>query len=827
MSGETEKNISVLFCAAWRTLIDRRRWVLWRYETPSQGGKPTKRAYDLRGQRTSTKNDFAFWGSLRDTLTFANRYPRDSWNGVGYVPDGTEGLVFIDIDDCRDALTGALSQGASDLIQACNSYTEITPSGAGLRIIGTSSWPLGGWGKRVWTLPDGTRGEMYHHVNFVTVSFNRLSGTPDIFDPIDSVVSGLLPAAITDTDTDEEFTSERDPHAPLDIIEETLSYLPNPSNNWEFFNNVGMACFRACGGDYAGLELWRGWSSKCDTHSDAECDARWANYEISPPDALGFGSLIYWAREAPENKAVGWEGGYLWLKTHRGPESVGECPFSPLPIEDMSGVSTTSTPDISAVDSRVAVPQFSDEDLARRYVDKYLGDARHVQAWSQWFIWKDTHWQRDNINETYSRAREICSDAANIKAQQSTSLKGLQAAAALASASTVAHVEKLARYDMRIATAADAWDTDPWIINTPAGTLDLRTGVLRSCDQADMITRITPASLDTDICDLWLSFLNDVTQGDQDLVAYLRRVAGYCLTGCTKEHALFYLHGSGGNGKSSYLNALLDVLGVDNYGQTAPMDLLLSTGHSDHPTEIARLRGARLVVASETEEGRRWNEQRITSLTGGDPMTARFMREDYFTFLPQCKFLIAGNHKPHVRSVNEAITRRLSLIPFDAKIAKDKLDKSLADKLRANRNKIFGWMLQGCLEWQRVGLQPPAKVRHATAEYMENENTRAIWWREKTVIAPGHQTPVANLFAAWRAYAELANESPGTRKDLTDWLRANNIQLSMDSAHRAICLGFRLVDIVASSSTGPTVTVAEAETAFAAAALPATKPTLQ
>jgi hypothetical protein len=598
MSGTDKNSLTKLPHAAWHNLIGRKRWVLWKWEAPLQGGNPTKRAYDLRGQRTSTKNDFAYFGTLDEILRFGNQHPKGSWDGIGYVPDGTEGLVFIDIDDCRDKVSGALSQGAADLITACVSYTEITPSGGGLRIIGTSAWPPGGRGKRIWTLPDGTHGEMYHHVNFVTVTLNRLSGTPDQFNRIDHVVGGLMPAA--NTIEEEDFGVERDPTAPLEILEETLNALPNSVNNWEFFNNVGMACFRACGGDYAGLEVWRGWSAKCETHSDAECDARWANYQISPPDALGFGSIMYWAREA--NKAIGWEGGPLWLRENRGPEAIGECPFPALPIENMSpGVNVVNgqvPANLNIPNGRVSVPEFSDEDLARKYADRYIGDARYVKNWG-WYIWKDTHWRMDDKNEIFTRARDICSIAANDKRQQSNSAKAAQAAAGLASATTVAAVERLARYDERLAISTEAWDRDPWLLNTPAGTIDLKTGQLRPPSQTDLITRVTNASLLIEDCEFWLSFLDDITQRDPEMIAYLQRMAGYCLTGDTTEHALFYLHGTGGNGKSTFLNALQDVLGLDNYAQTAPMDLLLSSGRSDHPTELARLRGTRLVIASE------------------------------------------------------------------------------------------------------------------------------------------------------------------------------------------------------------------------------------
>jgi len=188
---------------------------------------------------------------------------------------------------------------------------------------------------------------------------------------------------------------------------------------------------------------------------------------------------------------------------------------------------------------------------------------------------------------------------------------------------------------------------------------------------------------------------------DAELVAYLQRVLGYALTGVTTEHALFFCYGTGANGKGVTINTAAGIL--KDYAQTASVETFTASHTDRHSTELAALRGARLVTVAETEEGRRWAESRIKTLTGGDSIRARFMRQDEFEFIPQLKLLISGNHKPGLRSVDEAIRRRFHLIPFTITLPSEERDPELAEKLKAEWPAILGWMVEGCLAWQREG----------------------------------------------------------------------------------------------------------------------------
>jgi putative DNA primase/helicase len=203
----------------------------------------------------------------------------------------------------------------------------------------------------------------------------------------------------------------------------------------------------------------------------------------------------------------------------------------------------------------------------------------------------------------------------------------------------------------------------------------------------------------------------------------------YSLTGSIRDHALFFLYGTGGNGKGVFLNTWASILG--DYAKVAAMETFTVSHGDRHPTDLAMLRGARAVIAQETEEGQRWAESRIKALTGGDPISARFMRQDFFTFTPAFKLMIAGNHKPSLRSVDEAVKRRFNLVPFTVTIPKAERDPKLPEKLVAEWPGILAWAIEGCLEWQHIGLSPPPAVQAATASYLADEDTIGLFLAER------------------------------------------------------------------------------------------------
>jgi len=433
----------------------------------------------------------------------------------------------------------------------------------------------------------------------------------------------------------------------------------------------------------------------------------------------------------------------------------------PLPdteVETIARSICNYAPGNTEQDEDIRPPGFTDDALALEFTERYAEDWRYVAAWGYWLHWDGKCWRRENTLRAYDLARFVCRGAA-------ARCNKARLAAKLASANTVAAVERLTRADRRHAATIDQWDRDPWLLNSATGVANLRTGQTHPHGRLDYMTKLTAAGIADEQAkpERWLAFLNDITSGDEELQRYLARMAGYALTGATSEHALFFLYGTGANGKSVFLNTLAAVLG--DYATNAPMDTFMETRNDKHPTDLAGLRGARLVTSIEVEKGRRWAEAKIKSLTGGDKISARFMRQDFFDYKPQFKLLVAGNNKPSIRDVDEAMRRRLHLVPFTVTIPAEKRNHALPEQLLLERDGILRWAIDGCLAWQRVGLNPPACVLSATEEYLESEDALGRWIAEECFQNPRVKEGSDVLYQSWKAWCEKNGEYlPSLRK---------------------------------------------------------------
>lgn len=425
----------------------------------------------------------------------------------------------------------------------------------------------------------------------------------------------------------------------------------------------------------------------------------------------------------------------------------------------------------------------SDDGLGLAFSRRYAEDWRYCAEWGQWLSWTGSRWNPDRTLVVQHLVRGVCRAASALAERPSQRSK-------LASSSTVAGVERLARSDPRHSSSAQDWDSDVWAFNTPSGTVDLRTGAMRRHARADRLTRMATAGMGRD-SPLWRRFLADVTGGDTQMQTYLQRVAGYCLTGVTTEHALFFLYGTGANGKSVFVNTLTSILG--DYATSAPMDTFMESRGERHPTELAGLRGARFVSAVETEEGRRWNESKLKAITGGDKIMARFMRQDFFEYIPQFKLVIAGNHKPAIRNVDEAMKRRLHLIPFTVTVPPARRDPELAQKLLGERDGILRWAVDGCLDWQQHGLEPPASVSDATQDYFEDEDAHGQWMAVAGALDPNAFALSSDLYGSWKVWAEENGEYVGSIKRLIAALAVRGLAPHRNSTGQRGLIGFRLL----------------------------------
>ena len=329
-----------------------------------------------------------------------------------------------------------------------------------------------------------------------------------------------------------------------------------------------------------------------------------------------------------------------------------------------------------------------------------------------------------------------------------------------------ANLLALAQSVRPIADAGDNWDTDPWLLGVPNGVLDLRTGTLREGQPADRITFATNTPYDPNAeCPLWDRTVAEIFSHDDELIRYADRYLGYSLTGDCREETLAFCWGGGANGKGTLMNTVGWLLG--DYADDLPFSALEMHERSGIPNDIAKIVGKRFVTSSETGESKRLNEARVKALTGRDPMTARFLHREFFTFQPVAKFWLATNQKPIVRDTSVGFWRRIHLIPFTRSFA-EKPDLTLKDRLRDEAPGILARLVRGCLAWQREQLNPPAAVREATRSYRADSLPLVDFLEERCVVEAGATATFGELFADYCRWCLSRREARLTRREFID-----------------------------------------------------------
>jgi P4 family phage/plasmid primase-like protien len=423
-------------------------------------------------------------------------------------------------------------------------------------------------------------------------------------------------------------------------------------------------------------------------------------------------------------------------------------------------------PAVTAAASQIE--HFTDLGNAKRFAARYRDRLLYCEKWTRWFEWDNMRWRDDETLEVYRLAglliRSLYPLAKRIRddEERQAFLKHLARSESFRAQTALIN---LAKADPAFAVRPGDLDCDPWLLTLENGTLDLRTGKLRPHDQRDRITKLAPVRFDpTASCPNWLEFLHMVMGGNQRLVSFLQRAFGCCLTGITSDKAMFILYGaSGDNGKSTMVDVIQLLLG--DYAVRTPTETFLRKKDGAIPNDVAKLKGARFVWASENERGSRLSESLIKEMTGGDKLSARFMRGEFFEFYPEFKPWLATNHKPQVRG-DRALWNRLKLIPFHVTIPKDrqKPRHEVMAMFRREFSGILNWALEGCLEWQRNGLGVPEEVVTATREYEAEQDTFAMFLEEKCVRAPNARVLSLALYREYKSWAEQYGESPVSHK---------------------------------------------------------------
>jgi putative DNA primase/helicase len=403
---------------------------------------------------------------------------------------------------------------------------------------------------------------------------------------------------------------------------------------------------------------------------------------------------------------------------------------------------------------------------AKRLVKQHGAALRYCYPYSNWLSWDGKRWQLDVTGEAERRAKDTIArvriEAALLEDKANRTALWNHARNSESDSRLRAMLSQ-ARSEVGIAIKPDDLDSNPLLLNVNNGTLNLQNGELRPHRQADLITKLAPVDYDPHAdCPMWESFLATIMGSKPGLTNFLRRAIGYSLTGDTSERAMFILYGSGANGKSTALETIRAVVG--DYAARTPAETLLARRDNAIPNDVAKLKGARFVSASETDEGRRLAEAQIKDLTGGDTISARFMRAEWFDFKPECKLWLSTNHRPVVRGTDKAIWDRLKLIPFDVRIPEEQQDCKLLSKLKTELPGILAWAVCGCLEWQAEGLGVPEEVRNATGNYQSEMDVLANFIADACVLTPDARAGATSLFQAYKRWCDDNGERCGSQR---------------------------------------------------------------
>lgn len=563
--------------------------------------------------------------------------------------------------------------------------------------------------------------------------------------------------------TDEEIWSPASLMAPLERVRAAVISLPNTNEAFpgrDDYLTVGTAIKAALieHPDEA-FALWWDWCQKWEgnervsTNTIETAEADWER--MRPPFRIGAPYLFDLARE------------HGWSNASQDFQD-GAIPLEPMPERRMA-------------DRSGAVP-YSDAWLASRFIAEFGDRIRYCGQLGGWLCWDGATWQKDDLNT----ARSLCGKSLRRAGREAldTITKKKEAeemAWRCGQVNVLNAVMNYASYSPLVAMPVTLFDADLWALNTPDGIVDLTTGVMTKSDPARLCTRATAIAPDSSVKPTrWLRFIEESTGGDEELAKYLQRLAGYCLTGSVREHSLTFFYGPGGNGKGTFVKAMVEMMG--GYSQVAAMDTFVSSRFDRHPTELAALFGARLVTAEETQEGRSWDDAKVKTLTGGNIISARFMRENLFRFQPQFTLVFAGNHLPRIANLDEAMRRRFHLVPF--MVRPKEMDRELEDKLRQEYAGILAWAIEGCIAWQREGLKPPFAVRKATEVYFADEDPLGRWLSEMTEKKQGEGTMTRDLFSAWRIWCGDSNEKVGTERTFSQAMQQRGYERWLDPRTR-------------------------------------------
>jgi len=404
--------------------------------------------------------------------------------------------------------------------------------------------------------------------------------------------------------------------------------------------------------------------------------------------------------------------------------------------------------------------QFTDTTNAYRLLTEHGKDIRYNAVWKKWLVWDGTHWSLDDGYLIHDRGLKMIRGiyeellkTADYRDRLDIEKHAMQSESARRRKALI----EVASWIPELNVKTDDLDKDPWLLNVRNGTIDLRTGELREQRHEDLITKCANVDYDKNAdCPVWRKFLMEIMNYNNDLIHFIQNAVGWAITGDTSEQTMFILFGTGANGKSTFLNTIMSLLG--EYASATPTQTFMKKQGEQMTNDLARLRGARFVTTTETEQGRRLSEPLIKQITGNDRITARFLYGEFFNFVPTFKIFMATNHKPVIKGTDHGIWRRIKLIPFTTRIEEEKQDKHLEQKLMKESSGILNWLLEGARRWNKEGLKPPRIIINATAEYRAEMDVIGDFIKERCELKPGVNIRARELFKCYQDWCDENNE---------------------------------------------------------------------
>lgn len=675
------------------------------------------------------------WSSFKQACDACDKY---NFDGIGFMFGN--GYFGVDLDHCIDNV-----DFCDEFVETLQSYAEISKSGSGLHIICKG------------VLPEGSRRkggvEMYSSGRYFICTGNiynlNYREVIDCTETIKVLHNKYLPSSVP--------KAELRPVAIIDISDQEVIDKARNCKSGQLFNLL-----------YSGL-----WEGIYNSQSEADlalCNqlAFWTRRNAEQMDRIFRSSRLM--RKKWDTKRGGDTYGNITIqkacancdqvyepKQHGGDNSLAIAFFR----DGKVGISPTDEQTAESYD-------MTDTGNAHRLYDRFGQIIRYSFNRKKWYFWTGKMWVLDESGEIKKLADEICEDlkreAWKIQ-DEDIQEAALKFAKKTASSSSKEAMIKECQHLKDIPASPDDFDAYNDFLNCQNGIVNLRNGELIPHDSLFMMSKICNSEYDTEGREptRWLQFLDEVTNGDKHLQDYIQKCVGYSISGSNKEQCAYFLYGMGNNGKSTFLDTIADLLGT--YAANAQPDTIMlqsrigSTGGGAN-SDIARLKSARFVTCEEPTEGVRLNEGLLKQLTGGSKVTCRFLYGDEFEYTPEFKIWCATNHKPTVRGTDVGIWRRIKLIPFEVNIPKEKVDKNLKYKLRQEFPQILAWAVEGCIKWQKEGLEEPGKVIEATKDYKQEMDLIAGFIDQCIVIDYEHGDKVmaSDLFSVYSAWAKKNNE---------------------------------------------------------------------